>query len=146
MYGQHFLARFVRPMTLGVRGLVIDGGNRVLLVRHSYVPGWHLPGGAVEAGETLRQALVRELAEEGCVQVHGDPVLHAVYHNTRFSRRDHVALYTVRDFRIAGERKADWEIVEARFFDIDALPEGTARATSACIDEVRTGKPPRALW
>ncbi len=146
MYGQHFLARFIRPMTLGVRGLVIDGDNRALLVRHSYVPGWHLPGGAVEAGETMRQALVRELAEEGCVEIAGEPVLHAIYHNTRFSRRDHVALYTIRNFKITGERKPDWEIVETGFFDLTALPEGTARATRECIDEVLTGKPPRGLW
>jgi hypothetical protein len=38
-------ATFQRPMTLGVRGLVIDSEDRVLLVRHTYVPGFYLPGG-----------------------------------------------------------------------------------------------------
>lgn len=146
MYGQHFLARFVRPMTLGVRAVVLDEEERVLLVRHSYISGWHLPGGAVEAGETLRQALRRELAEEGAVEPSEEPELFAVYHNTRFSRRDHVALYVVRAYRQIGERKPDWEIVETGFFATDALPQGTAKATRACLAEVLHGLPPRPVW
>ncbi|MET0606612.1 MAG: NUDIX domain-containing protein, partial [Beijerinckiaceae bacterium] len=69
-------ARLVRGMTLGTRSIVIDGDNRVFLVRHSYTKGWHLPGGGVEAGETLLQALARELHEEGNIELTGPPKLH----------------------------------------------------------------------
>ena len=49
----HAGARWVRPLTIGVRAAIIDADDRVFLVRHSYVAGWHLPGGAVEPGETI---------------------------------------------------------------------------------------------
>jgi len=50
-----------RPLTLGVRGVVIDEKERILLVRHSYVSGWHLPGGGVEVG---RKRVTRGLRVE----------------------------------------------------------------------------------
>src|SRR5205085_10744706 len=91
----HLYGRFARGMTLGVRGLVLDGDNRVFLVRHSYVSGWHLPGGGVEVGETFREALQRELMEEGQIELTGEPVLHGLFFNSHVSRRDHVAVYVV---------------------------------------------------
>src|ERR1700682_2708489 len=75
----HFYWRFARAMTLGVRALVIDGHGRIFLVKHSYISGWHLPGGGVEAGETLSQALARELREEGNIELTGPPHFHGVF-------------------------------------------------------------------
>jgi 8-oxo-dGTP pyrophosphatase MutT (NUDIX family) len=74
----HFYWRWSRGATLGARALVIDGSGRIFLVKHSYIDGWHLPGGGVETGETVLTALARELAEEGNIQLTATPVLHGV--------------------------------------------------------------------
>ena len=54
-----------RGMTLGVRAACFDEAGHIFLVRHTYIPGWHLPGGGVERGETAIEALFKEMREEG---------------------------------------------------------------------------------
>lgn len=142
----HLYWRFQRGATLGVRGMVIDGDGRVLLIRHTYVPGWHLPGGGVETGETMLAALTRELREEGNIELTGAPVLHGVYFNKQASRRDHVALFVVRDFRQNGTHKPNFEIAECEFFARDKLPEGTTKGTHARIAEVLDGAAVSEFW
>jgi len=141
-----FGALFQRPMTLGVRGVVLDADNRVMLVRHSYVPGFYLPGGGVEPGETLAEALGRELTEECGVRLTGAPTLRGVYLNRRSSRRDHVALFVVRDFDYDGPRPPDHEILEADFFSINALPPETTPATRARLTEIVADAPAAPYW
>jgi 8-oxo-dGTP pyrophosphatase MutT (NUDIX family) len=142
----HTYWRFSRPVTLGVRGLVVDGTGRVFLVKHSYVPGWHLPGGGVETGESMLTALARELAEEGNIQLNGQPQLFGMYFNARVSRRDHVALFIVRDFHQEKVPEPNREIIEHGFFALDALPEDTGRATRARLDEVFKGVSVSEMW
>src|ERR1051325_7930157 len=86
--GLHSYWRFARGLTIGVRAIVIDPQGRVFLVKHSYVAGWPLPGGGVEPGETVAEALDRELAEEGGIVPLEPPGLHGVFFNSRVSRRD----------------------------------------------------------
>src|ERR1700753_2751814 len=88
----HAYWRFARGLTMGVRALVIDPQGRVFLVKHSYVAGWHLPGGGVEVGETVHEALDRELMEEGGIIPLEPLALHGVFFNGRVSRRDHVVV------------------------------------------------------
>jgi ADP-ribose pyrophosphatase YjhB (NUDIX family) len=142
----HWGFLLTRPMSLGVRGIVIDADDRVLLVRHGYVSGWHFPGGGVEVGETCLTSLARELEEEARVAIEAPPVLHGIFFNNQASRRDHIAVYVVRSFRVLGERPPNWEIAEARFFPRLALPEGTTRATLARLAEVFDSASPSERW
>ncbi len=142
----HAGARFTRPLTMGVRAIVVGPQGGVFLVRHSYVPGWHLPGGAVEAGETVFDALARELREEGNIALEGDAELFGLYFNRRASRRDHVALFLVRSWRQTGARAPDWEIVETGVFDPAALPDGATPATRARLREALEGAPVPKDW
>jgi ADP-ribose pyrophosphatase YjhB (NUDIX family) len=142
----HLYWWLARGMTLGVRAVVLDADNRVFLVKHSYVVGWHLPGGGVEIGETLLEALGRELAEEGCIELSGEPVLHGMFHNSHVSRRDHVAVYVVREFRQDRLPEPNREIVACGFFQVAALPAETTRGTRLRIDEVLHGRPRAATW
>src|SRR5450631_907416 len=142
----HLYWRFARGMTLGVRAVVLDGDNRVFLVKHSYVAGWHLPGGGVEVGESFGDALRRELSEEGRIEVIGNPPLHGVFFNSHVSRRDHVAVYLVRDFRQDRLPEPNREIVACGFFEANALPAETTEGTRLRIAEVLEGKTPMATW
>jgi 8-oxo-dGTP pyrophosphatase MutT (NUDIX family) len=142
----HLYWRFARGLTLGVRGLVLDGTGRVFLVKHSYISGWHFPGGGVEAGETVIAALTRELREEGNIELGGAPLFFGVYFNRRISRRDHVALYVVRSFRQIATPQPNKEIVAHGFFPPDSLPQGTTRATRERIAEVLGGRVAAEIW
>jgi ADP-ribose pyrophosphatase YjhB (NUDIX family) len=140
-----FAARVTRGMTLGVRVVAVDPEGRVFLVRHSYVKGWHLPGGGVDPGETLEEAMRRELREEGNI-TGGAAVLVGMHLNRRASPRDHVAVYLMRDVRQTAPRQPDREIVESGFFPLDALPEGTTPGTRRRIREALDGAPVSAEW
>jgi 8-oxo-dGTP pyrophosphatase MutT (NUDIX family) len=144
----HLYWRFARGMTLGVRALVIDDGGRVFLIRHTYVAGWQLPGGGVETGETVVDALARELQEEGNIELDEahPPTLFGIYFNRHVSRRDHVALFVVRDFRQPRPPQPSHEIAAHGFFPIDDLPDGTTKGTRARIAEVVRGAPPSRDW
>ncbi len=138
--------RLTRAVTLGVRAAVLDGSGRVFLVRHTYVNGWHMPGGGVEIGETARDAVARELEEEARLRLTGEPTLHGVFFNAALGNRDHVLVYAVRDFAVIEEKRPDREIAGAGFFPLDALPEGTTAATRRRLDEIATGRAPAVTW
>jgi ADP-ribose pyrophosphatase YjhB (NUDIX family) len=142
----HLYWRFARGMTLGVRAVVLDGDHRVFLVKHSYVKGWHLPGGGVEVGETFRHALGRELAEEGGIELLENPVLHGIFFSSHVSRRDHVAVYIVRHFRQDRLPEPNREIIASGFFETSALPPETTPGTRLRISEVLEGKAPIVTW
>lgn len=142
----HLYFRFARGMTLGVRAVVLDKDNRVFLVMHSYLSGWYLPGGGVEVGESLIEALRRELMEEGRIELLAQPALHGLFLNSHVSRRDHVAVYVVREYRQDFLPEPNREIAACGFFAPNALPEGTTPGTRLRIAEVLDCKPRIATW
>ena len=137
--------RLRRPMTLGVRGIACDKEGRVLLVRHAYARGWHLPGGGIEHGETAAEAVVRELAEEGGAQAESAPELVGFYANHANFPNDHIALYRIGRWRPC-RPKGGREIVERGFFALDALPEGVTPGTHRRFAEVFGGAEIGAEW
>lgn len=138
--------RLRRGMTLGAQGVVIDAQDRVLLVRHSYRPGWFFPGGGVEWGETLEDALYRELEEEVGVTLTGEPVLHGVFSNNANFPGDHIAVYLVRRWTRDGDYRQKSEIAEAEMFAADDVPARTDPGTRHRLAEIFRNAPLSAHW
>lgn len=146
---------FARPLTMGVRAIILDesgldesgeaGAKRVLLIRHSYVGGWHFPGGGVGKGETLVEAMRREVREEVGLTVDSDPQPLGVYARFRHGASDHVAVFVVREW--TGTPIADGvEILEARFFPLDRLPPDVSPATQRRLAEFLGQQPFAERW
>lgn len=138
--------RLRRGMTLGVRAMLIDTDNRVLLVRHGYAHGWHFPGGGVEPGESLLTAVTRETLEEAGASFKAQPQLHGVFTNFEAFPGDHVALFVSRDFVRTDAPRPTFEIQEQGFFARDALPEATTEGTRRRIAEVLDGRATSETW
>lgn len=142
----HAAYRQTRGMTLGTRSVVLMGDPvQVLLVRHGYAPGWLLPGGGVERGETLSQSAIRELREEAGIVAEEEPGLHGILLNDAQFVGDHVACFVLRRFR-REPFTPNREIAEARFFPVASLPAGTTPGTRRRIAEVTEGLPAPGVW
>ena len=142
----HVYFALSRGMTMGVRAACFDEAGRIFLVRHSYVPGWHLPGGGIERGETALEALAKEIREEGNLAIGAPPRLLHVYFNRQTSKRDHVLLYRCDGVAQTAPRLRDREIVEAGFFALDALPAATTAATRRRLEEIAGRSPFADYW
>jgi ADP-ribose pyrophosphatase YjhB (NUDIX family) len=132
-------------MTLGVRAVLLKE-DQVVLVRHSYMPGWHFPGGGVEAGESFHAAMVREIREEAGAELTGPADLFGVYRNGPANPRDHVALFICRHWQQPVSPKPNLEIRACETFPLDALPEGMTPGTFARLAEIRDNLDPSVDW
>jgi 8-oxo-dGTP pyrophosphatase MutT (NUDIX family) len=131
---------FRRPVTLGVRVLLVNEG-KVLLVRHTYQNAWFLPGGGVKRGETLEQAMRREALEEAGVRV-GRLKLFGVYTGFYENKNDHTILFTAEEFSSGG--KPDAEIEKVDWFQLDRLPKDISPGSRRRVEDYLKGQPPEA--
>ncbi len=127
-----------RPTTLGVKVLVTNEVGDVLLVKHSYRLGWHLPGGGVKRGEMPLIAAVREVREETGIACRPENlVLNGVYLNKTNFRNDYIFLFSTGLFtEEPGFRSNNLEILEACFFPRLNLPSSTTTATLERIKDI----------
>ena len=138
--------RLQRGLTMGAQGIVLDGEDRVLLVKHTYKPGWCFPGGGVEKGETVLTALTRELDEECGVVLTGTPEQFGIYSNARNFRNDHIVLYIVRNWRRTRVPEPNHEIMAQDFFPRAALPPDCAPSTARRLNELSATTPRDEYW
>ena len=142
----HIFFLFTRPMTLGVRVVVENEKGEVLLVKHTYVEGWYLPGGGVETSETMAQTATKELREEVGFEILSEPELLGIYKNSAASKRDHVALYRAQKWREIESFKPNREIAEIGFFAVDALPDDITKGNLKRIHEFYFDEPISEYW
>ncbi|MBI2331539.1 MAG: NUDIX domain-containing protein [Chloroflexi bacterium] len=110
-----------RPIRMGVRVMMIED-DKAWLVRHTYLPGWYLPGGGLKKWESLDQAARREAREETGADL-GAISLLGVFSSYAQWKTDHTSVFLCKDFKFVGI--SDAEIAEMRAFPINELPENT---------------------
>ena len=143
----HILFLLTRPMTLGARVMLINEQGEICLIKHSYVAGWQLPGGGVDAGETIEAAAIRELAEEAGFVPSQPMELFSVYKNEKASNRDHVVLYVSRAATLVSGFKINGrEIIDCRFFAPGRLPDDVTGSTRRRVNEVINHHAVDAFW
>lgn len=141
----HTWFRLTRGTTLGVRILALDEAERVCLVRHTYLPGWHLPGGGVERGEHALDAAIKEAREEaGLIIQPEDLRLISIHTNFAYFKGDHVLLYRALAWKIEPTARAH-EIAEHGFFPLTDLPPATTASTHRRLAEA-LGGPSLPTW
>ena len=131
---------------MGAQGVILDDSDHVLLIRHTYQPGWHFPGGGVEKNETIVAALKRELDEEAGIHLSEPPQMFGIYPNFEAFPSDHIVLFVVRHWHQAREPKPNREIAEQGFFPLDQLPTGTIAPVKRRLVEIFEKRQPSDDW
>lgn len=135
---------FTRPRTQGVRAIPLTGAGEVVLVRHTYIAGWHLPGGGRKRGEDPQAAVLRELREEIGMTAYGEVRFIADFAHHPDFRRDTVSLFVVEGVDHVPRRSLEIEAIAA--FPPRALPEDASASTRRRLAEWLDGVARAELW
>lgn len=136
------LKTLASPTAFGVTGAVQDSAGRVLLVRHSYMPGWQLPGGGVDRNEPPQAAVLRELHEELGL-TGGEAEFLGLYTRPAGWATNVIAFYRVTGAAV--DFRPSLEIREICFADPASPPPGCTPATLRRLAELR-GAAPSPYW
>ena len=140
------LQQLVNAASLGARAIIIDDQDRILLVKHTYTGGWHLPGGGVNHGESPIQAVIREIREETGLEVTQAPQLLGIYTSKIHGVSDYPVIYVVKDFKVIKDAKISFEIQQAKWFALKNLPPDIQVGTQKRIGEYLNNIPPNEFW
>lgn len=127
--------RTFKPLAWGVRLMMIQD-NQVLLVWHTYRPGWFFPGGGLKRGESFEAAARREASEEVGATL-GEVRFWGLYSYLHAGKSDHVVLFVCEDFQLNG--RTDFEIADHRFFPLTDLPAEVSGGMKMRIQEYLQG-------
>lgn len=123
---------------------LVERDGKVLLVRHSYVAGWLLPGGGVARGEPAERAVIREMKEEIGLERCAPPELFGLYSRKTGWATNVIVLYRLRDAEFTFKPNA--EIREIQFADPANPPEGTPRSVATRLKEFAGLQPRSPFW
>ncbi len=124
-------SKILKPRTAGARAILVREG-KILLVKHTYLESWFIPGGGLKKNETYEQAIRRELQEELGITIF-DLKLLGIYNNFYEGKSDSIVVFTSENF--TEPEMKDKEIEDFRYFDPTQLPDKTSPGTRKRMDE-----------
>ena len=132
-------------ITIGPRAIVLNADQQVLLVKHTYLADWYLPGGGVKRGESIKAAMVRELLEEtGIVVQLSDLELFDIYFHPDEGLSDHPIIFVIRNYVMG--HTFSYEIEKTGWFDYENLPDVVSPGTLRRLQEFFKQQPRTQLW
>jgi ADP-ribose pyrophosphatase YjhB (NUDIX family) len=131
------------PVAYGACALIVRDG-KVLLVRHTYVSGWLLPGGGVARGEPAQDAILREMREEIGMTSASPPTLFGLYSRKAGWATNVIALYRFDDMEFMF--RPNLEVREILFADPRVPPDGTPASVRRRLAELAGLQPPSPYW
>jgi ADP-ribose pyrophosphatase YjhB (NUDIX family) len=134
--------KLTKPLTIGVRAIILDKEEKFLLVRHRGTTQWYLPGGQVNAKETLIEALKREIREETGIMIAKDSGIEILgcYSGFAEGKSDHSLVFVIRNIGPMNSSPQSIEIDDCSFFAYEEIPRtvspGTYRRLREYVKEI----------